>query len=85
MLRNVVAYGVVSLAALALGRDPGCGGSESPSSGVNAPCTRSKDCSSGLVCTEGVCTEPDSGALPNGATDAGTGTAPPGDAADDGG
>jgi hypothetical protein len=82
VLRNVVAYGVVSLGALALGRDPGCGGSDSPSSGVNAPCTRSKDCSGGLVCTEGVCTEPDSGALP---TDAGVGSAPPGDAADDGG
>jgi hypothetical protein len=80
VLRNVVAYGVVSLGALALGRDPGCGGSETPSSGVNAPCTRSKDCTGALVCTEGVCAEPDSGLTP---TDAGT--TPPGDAADDGG
>ena len=82
MLRNVVAYGVVSLGALALGRDPGCGGADSPSSGVNAPCTRSKDCSGGLVCMEGVCTERDAGALP---ADSGVGTAPAGDAADDGG
>ena len=85
MLRNVVAYGVVSLGALALGRDPGCGGSDSPESGVNAPCTRTKDCSGNLVCTEGVCAAADSGA---GAgvikADAGTGT-PVGDAADDGG
>jgi hypothetical protein len=80
VLRNVVAYGVVSLGALALGRDPGCGGSDQPSSGVNAPCTRSKDCNRDLVCAEGVCTEPDSGVTP---TDAGT--VPPGDAADDGG
>ena len=83
MLRNVVAYGVVSLGALALGRDPGCGGADSPSSGVNAPCTRSKDCSNDLVCAEGVCTEADSGA-PVIKADAGSGT-PIGDAADDGG
>ncbi len=82
MLRNVVAYGVVSLGALALGRDPGCSGSDSPSSGVNAPCTRTKDCNGGLVCMEGVCTEPDSGAP---AADSGAGIAPAVDAADDGG
>jgi hypothetical protein len=83
VLRNVVAYGVVSLGALAFGRDPGCGGSESPSSGVNAPCTRTKDCSGHLVCTEGVCTEADSGTRAI-ESDGGTGT-PVGDAADDGG
>ena len=64
MVRNVVAFGLVSLGALALGRDPGCGGADSPSSGPNAPCTRSKDCSGGLVCAEGVCTEPDAGVAP---------------------
>lgn len=79
MVRHVVAYGMISLGALALGREPGCGGSESPSSGVNAPCTRSKDCTGGLLCTEGVCAEPDSGAAP---VDAGADAR---DAADDGG
>jgi hypothetical protein len=82
VLRNVVAYGIISLGALALGREPGCGGSESPSSGVNAPCTRSKDCNQGLLCTEGVCAEPDSGVTP---ADAGSDSASPRDAADDGG
>ena len=80
MLRNVVAYGVISIGALALGRDPGCGGADSPSSGVNAPCTRSKDCTGGLVCAEGVCTEPDSGVVP-----ADAGIVPVQDASDDGG
>jgi hypothetical protein len=80
VLRNVVAYGLLSVGALALGRDPGCGGADSPSSGVNAPCTRTKDCTFGLVCTEGVCTEPDSGVVPSDA-----GIAPTRDAADDGG
>jgi len=50
---------------LALAREPGCGGSDSPQSALNAPCTRSKDCSAGLVCTEGVCAEPDGGAAPS--------------------
>ena len=82
MVRNVVAYGLVSLGALVLGRDPGCGSADSPSSGLNAPCTRSKDCTTGLVCAEGVCTEPDSGiASPDSGRDATSG----GDAADDGG
>jgi hypothetical protein len=58
------------MVALGLGRDPGCGGGDTPSGGVNAPCTRSKDCSSGLVCSEGVCSEPDSGVLPFDAGDA---------------
>lgn len=58
--------------ALGLGRDPGCGGAESPSSGVNAPCTRSKDCGAGLVCMEGVCTEPDAGTSSGVVPDSGT-------------
>lgn len=74
---------LISLAGiLALARDPGCGGADSPSSALNAPCTRSKDCSAGLVCTEGVCAEPDGGAPRfDGATDA-TST---GDVSNDGG
>jgi len=86
VIRNaVVAIALASFSAFGFGRDPGCGGADSPSSGPNAPCTRTKDCGGDLVCMEGVCTEPDSGA----------GTAPPdsggrdatssGDAADDGG
>jgi hypothetical protein len=63
VVRNAVAFALVSLSALGLGgaRDPGCGGSDSPESGPNAPCTRTKDCGGNLVCTEGVCTDPDSG------------------------
>lgn len=82
MLRNVALYGVVSLGALAFGRDPGCGGTDSPSSGLNAPCTRSKDCTNALVCTEGVCTESDSGVIP---PDGGRDAAPAEDAGNDGG
>jgi hypothetical protein len=92
VVRNVAAFALISLGSLdalsAVGarRDPGCGGADSPSSGPNAPCTRSKDCGSGLVCAEGVCTEPDSGATPP--SDGGGRDATPasgGDAADDSG
>jgi hypothetical protein len=41
-------------------RDPGCGGDDMPN-GVNGPCTRSKDCTAGLACQQGVCTPPDAG------------------------
>ena len=55
---------IVSLTGiLALARDPGCGGADSSESALNAPCTRSKDCSAGLVCAEGVCADPDGGAV----------------------
>jgi len=55
---------IISLTGiLALARDPGCGGADSPESALNAPCTRSKDCSAGLVCAEGVCAEPDGGVV----------------------
>jgi len=62
VLRGSAALAVVAL--LGLSRDPGCGGGDSPAGAVNAPCTRSKDCAEGLVCSEGVCTAPDSGAPP---------------------
>ncbi len=45
-------------------RDPGGCNTETTGGGVNAPCTRDKDCSAGLSCTSGVCVEPDSGAPP---------------------
>jgi len=88
VIRNVVALALVSFSAFGLGsarRDPGCGGADSPSSGPNAPCTRTKDCGGDLVCMEGVCTEADSGsgnAVPDSGGRDATST---GDAADDGG
>jgi hypothetical protein len=42
--------------ALVFARDPGCGGVESTSSGINAPCTRDRDCKDELTCEKGVCT-----------------------------
>ncbi len=46
--------------ALAFARESSCGGGPEPSrSGTNAPCTRAKDCRSGLSCEKGVCTAPD--------------------------
>jgi hypothetical protein len=91
VVRNVAAFALISLGSLdALGglgarRDPGCGGADSPSSGPNAPCTRSKDCTGALVCTEGVCTEPDSGVTPPDGGGHDASPAPAGDAADDSG
>lgn len=61
MVRTIAVLAVMSLG---LSREPGCGGADSPSSGLNAPCTRSKDCSAGLVCDQGVCTDPDGGNAP---------------------
>jgi hypothetical protein len=55
---------VVALVAL---RDP-CGTDTSPV-GVNAACTRTSDCESGLSCVGGVCSPPDAGA-PDGGGDA---------------
>jgi len=56
---------VVALGAL---RDP-CDTATS-ASGVNAPCTRTTDCLSGLSCAAGKCTAPDTGALNDGGGDA---------------
>ena len=55
MVRRALALGLI----LGLHDPSSCGGVESPTSGVNAPCTRDKDCSAGLVCASGVCTQPD--------------------------
>ena len=44
---------------LGVARDPGCNSVDDPSGGPNAPCTRSNDCGKGLVCSEGVCRDPD--------------------------
>jgi len=91
VIRNAVTFALVSLSAFGLGsarRDPGCGGSDSPESGPNAPCTRTKDCAGNLVCTEGVCTEADSGtgnAVPDSGGRDASAPMPIGDAADDGG
>lgn len=83
VLYGTLAWGAVGFSGSGVARrDPGCGGADSPSSGPNAPCTRTKDCGGDLVCTEGVCTEPDAGiALPDSGRDATSG----GDAAHDGG
>jgi hypothetical protein len=69
------------VAAFALGLARDCGGADNPPSGLYAPCTRTKDCDVGLVCTEGACQQPDAGQV----LDSATGTPEPGDAADDGG
>jgi hypothetical protein len=60
---------------LLAGSSRDCGGADEPNGSANAPCTRSRDCASGLICIEGVCTDPD-------APDA---AAAPRDASDDGG
>jgi hypothetical protein len=62
VIRHALLLAAASLSLLA--REPGCGGVDSSSSGVNAPCTRDYDCASGLTCQQGVCTGP--------AVDAGT-------------
>lgn len=51
-----------ALVAVALARDPGCGGVDDHGGGPNAPCTRSSDCQHDLLCLDGVCREPDAGA-----------------------
>jgi len=60
VIRNVVAAKVVAvgIAALGVANDPSCGGVDSTPSGVNAPCTRDKDCRGDLTCEKGVCTPP---------------------------
>lgn len=59
MVRTALFLGVASLSLF--GRDPGCGGVGSTSSGVNAPCERTSDCADGLTCEQGVCVGPSVG------------------------
>ncbi|MGD0528918.1 MAG: hypothetical protein ABSE49_27520 [Polyangiaceae bacterium] len=56
---------VLALAAL---RDP-CG-TDTSQVGVNAACTRTSDCESGLACVGGVCSLPDEGTTPDAGGDA---------------
>lgn len=61
---------VVALGAF---RDP-CG-TQTSAVGLNAPCTRTKDCDNGLTCVDGVCSLGDGGAPDTGldASDAAAG------------
>lgn len=59
MFRQAVVLGVASLSLFSSRSGPGgCGGEDASPSGVNAPCTRNYDCSSGLTCDNGACTGP---------------------------
>ena len=71
---------VLEVFALAGLRDP-CGTDTSPV-GVNAACTRTKDCDNGLTCVGGVCSPPDAGAMESGGGDANESGAADGNAAD---
>jgi hypothetical protein len=44
-------------------------GSDQATKGVNAPCTRTSDCQSGLSCVAGLCAAPDSGMPPDAGSD----------------
>ena len=70
MIRHALALSL----AVGLLHDPSCGGSdEGAASGVNAPCTRDRDCKERLRCAQGVC-EPQDAAPPDAAqADAGNG------------
>ena len=70
---------VAAVFALAARRDP-CGTDTSPA-GVNAACTRTKDCEVGLSCVGGVCSPPDAGVTESG-SDANDSGAADGNAAD---
>ena len=66
-LGSLVLAAVVGVALFAV--EGGCGESDYPSNGPNAPCTRSKDCSAGLTGIVGVCTDPDASAFSPDASD----------------
>ena len=77
MVRTALALGM-ALGFGALAREP-CGPVDSSSGGVNAPCTRDRDCSGSLLCRQGACAEEDAS---TGDSDAGDGSATsPADAA----
>jgi hypothetical protein len=71
VVRGALLLGVAAVALYASGA--GCGSAVDSSSGLNAPCTRDKDCQDGLTCEEGVCTGPsvDAGGDASDASDAG--------------
>jgi hypothetical protein len=73
----------VALVALGFARDPGCGNVDAPAGVQNAPCTRTADCRKGLICVEGVCSEPDAG--PTGKETGGADAGPAPQEAGDGG
>jgi hypothetical protein len=50
------------LVASAAGLLGGCASEDNLAVGINAACTRTKDCLSGLTCTGGVCLLADAGA-----------------------
>ena len=53
-------WSIAALTVLGLARAPsGCGDVDHPEGRANAPCTRNKDCHRDLVCSEGVCRDPD--------------------------
>ena len=54
------------LLTFGLAHDGGCG-ADTPPSGRNAPCTRQRDCVTGLVCGDGVCVDPDAAVTEGGA------------------
>lgn len=59
MVRRFVPFVVVLGVATLFG----CSSETRTDGAANAPCTRSKDCAAGLVCSDGVCEEPFSSAL----------------------
>ncbi len=70
----------VMLVALAAGFGLGCSSEDTEAAGVNAACTRDKDCQQGLACTGGVCTPQDAGSKAGGDAKSGQQV---GDAGDD--
>jgi hypothetical protein len=57
-----VSAATIVLVASAAGLMLACASEASVTVGVNAACTRTKDCQAGLACTGGVCMPEDSGA-----------------------
>lgn len=51
MIRELV------VGVLLAAHDPSCGGTDTTAGGVNAPCTRDRDCRDGLECNKGVCVD----------------------------
>jgi hypothetical protein len=56
VIRHALILGAASFSLLF--RDPGCGGEDATTAGVNAPCERDYDCASALSCQGGLCVGP---------------------------